>query len=81
LSKPASVEILHERVINILRLGPPAVTPGYDTYLETAARAMRITYAKALLSYSYKDRGIVSLRAYVKKAMFSMAYADGQVIE
>lgn len=81
MSKPASVEVLHERVANILRLGPPAVTPGYDTYLETAARAMRITYAKALLEYSYKNAGIVSLRAYVKKAMFAMAYADGQAVE
>lgn len=81
MSKPASVELLHERVANILRLGAPTMTSGLDPYLEIAARAMRITYTQAHKKYNAGNAGVIALRAHVKKAVFAMTYAGGEAIE
>lgn len=81
MSKPASVEVLHERVAAILRLGQPTMLAGVDPYLEIAARAMRITYVQAKKKLEEGNAGVRALRAYVKKAVFSIAYAEGQPVE
>lgn len=81
MPKPASVEVLHERVAAILRLGPPTMSSGLDPYLEIAARAMRATYVQTKKKFDARNAGVVALRTHVKKAVFSVTYGDGMPVE
>lgn len=81
MSKPASVEVLHERVAAILRLGQPTLTPGLDPYVEITAKAMRLSYPAAFKKFKEGNPGVVALRTYVKKAIFSITYGGGLAVE